>query len=340
MLRIAVVAACMLGALLVPGRASAAVACSVTGVATIDFGTQSPISSSPVDLSQSFTITCTLRGNDIPGLTGNHTLNLCVGYNNGTAGASAGGNRQLVNSGNNAIYDLYTTGSYSGTHWGSRSGTPSGTVVASSLTFNKPVTGNPNLSGTTSSITIYPRLNGSQSTLPPSATAYTSTLTQTVESFWDSNASCAAGGTVVTTTTTSQAVNVTYQKECVIGTIGTLQFTSTGFITANIDNATNASVTCTKNTGYTVSLSAGSGTGATVTSRTMTRTVAPASTVSYGLYRDPSRSLNWGVTSGTDTLSGTGTGSAASIPIYGRVPPQTTPEPGSYQDTVVLTVTF
>ena len=38
--------------------------------------------------------------------------------------------------------------------------------------------------------------------------------------------------------------------------------------------------------------------------------------------------------------SATGNGALQSYTIYGRVPPQTTPKPGTYADTITLTVTY
>ncbi|WP_456749194.1 spore coat protein U domain-containing protein [Bradyrhizobium sp. USDA 4341] len=37
---------------------------------------------------------------------------------------------------------------------------------------------------------------------------------------------------------------------------------------------------------------------------------------------------------------GTGTALNQNISVYGRVPPQTSPPPGAYADTIVVTVTF
>ena len=47
-----------------------------------------------------------------------------------------------------------------------------------------------------------------------------------------------------------------------------------------------------------------------------------------------------GNTIGIDTVSATGTGMTQSLSIYGRVPPQATPRPGAYADTVTMTVTY
>ena len=61
--------------------------------------------------------------------------------------------------------------------------------------------------------------------------------------------------------------------------------------------------------------------------------------VTYELYRNTGRTLRWGNTLGTDTQAGTGTGTAQSQTVFGRVAPQT-PNVGSYSDTVTVTVTY
>lgn len=66
-----------------------------------------------------------------------------------------------------------------------------------------------------------------------------------------------------------------------------------------------------------------------------------AETVTYGLYQDGARTLPWG--SGAvpgEAVPGTATGLAQNLVVYGRVAPQTTPSPGAYTDTVVVTVTY
>ena len=66
----------------------------------------------------------------------------------------------------------------------------------------------------------------------------------------------------------------------------------------------------------------------------------PGGTVKYGLYRNVARTTNWGSNTGVDTVAGTGTGLTQSLPVYGRVPPQTTPTIGAYNDTVVVTLSY
>ncbi len=49
----------------------------------------------------------------------------------------------------------------------------------------------------------------------------------------------------------------------------------------------------------------------------------------------------WGDgTAGTGVVSGMGTGQALAVPVYGRVPQQSSPSPGSYADTITATVVF
>lgn len=62
--------------------------------------------------------------------------------------------------------------------------------------------------------------------------------------------------------------------------------------------------------------------------------------VTYGIYRDSGRSQPWGSTQGTNTASGTGSGTGQNFTAYGRVPVQTSPSPGNYADTVVTTITY
>lgn len=62
--------------------------------------------------------------------------------------------------------------------------------------------------------------------------------------------------------------------------------------------------------------------------------------VNYNLYREAGRLTNWGNTVGTDTVGGTGTGLIVNSTVYGRVPVQTAQAPGTYTDTITVTVTY
>jgi len=112
-----------------------------------------------------------------------------------------------------------------------------------------------------------------------------------------------------------------------------------GAYTQSVVNQTGTiTVQCTNGTAYNVGLDAGTGSGATVSSRKMS--AAGGGTLNYSLYRDAARSSNWGSTIGTDTLIGTGSGLAQTLTVYGQIPAAQTPLAGAYSDTVTVTVTY
>jgi spore coat protein U-like protein len=140
-----------------------------------------------------------------------------------------------------------------------------------------------------------------------------------------------------TTTTTTFTVQMTITAACTIVSAATLNFGSQGVLTANVDQSSTIQVQCTNTTPYNIGLNAGTGAGATVAVRKMT---SGGATINYSLYTDSGRSTVWGNTVGTDTVSATGNGSAQSTTVFGRVPPQTTPAPATYTDTITVTVTY
>jgi spore coat protein U-like protein len=147
----------------------------------------------------------------------------------------------------------------------------------------------------------------------------------------------AAGPCEAATATTTFTVQITILANCAINSASTLDFGGQGLLSANVDNTSTILVTCTNTTPYNIGLSAGTGTGATVATRKMT---AGGNTIDYSLYRDAARSQVWGTTIGTDTVAATGNGASQTHTVYGRVPPQTTPAPAIYSDTITVTVTY
>src|SRR4051812_10023563 len=139
------------------------------------------------------------------------------------------------------------------------------------------------------------------------------------------------------TSTATFSVQVTIVATCTINSASALNFGSQGVLTANVDQTSTIQVQCTNTTPYNIGLDAGLGSGATVAVRKMT---SGGATVNYTLYSDSGRTTVWGVTIGTNTVAGTGNGAAQSYTVYGRIPAQTTPAPGSYADTVTVTVSY
>ncbi len=132
-------------------------------------------------------------------------------------------------------------------------------------------------------------------------------------------------------------VQVTITATCTINSASTLNFGTQGVLATNVDQTSTIQVTCTNTTPYNIGLDAGTGTGATVATRKLT---SGANTVNYTLYSNSGRTTVWGNTVSTDTVAGTGNGAAQSYTVYGRIPSQTTPAPGSYTDTITVTVTY
>jgi spore coat protein U domain-containing protein, fimbrial subunit CupE1/2/3/6 len=139
------------------------------------------------------------------------------------------------------------------------------------------------------------------------------------------------------TTTSSFTVQMTVTASCTINSASTLNFGSQGVLAANVDQTSTIQVQCTNTTPYNIGLNAGVGTGATVALRKLTN---GANTLNYTLYSDSGRTTIWGNTVGTDTVAASGNGAAQSYTVYGRVPPQSTPAPAAYTDTITVTVTY
>jgi spore coat protein U-like protein len=148
---------------------------------------------------------------------------------------------------------------------------------------------------------------------------------------------CFASAASAATATGTINESITITASCTVGTSTTVAFGSQGLLNSPVNNTGALSVQCSNTTPYNVGLDPGGASGATVTTRAMS---GGGATVSYALYRDSGRTLNWGETVGTDTLAGTGNGAAQSITVYAQVPAQTTPAPGAYTDTVNVTVTY
>ncbi len=135
--------------------------------------------------------------------------------------------------------------------------------------------------------------------------------------------------------TTTFNVTATVLKDCIVSAAA-LPF---GNYTGAVVNASSTvTVTCTSGTTYTVGLNPGLTTGATVTTRQMGIT-QPAGGLNYSLLTTSYTGANWGNTSGS-WVSGTGNGAAQALTVYGVLPAAQYVPPGSYTDTIAVTVTY
>ncbi len=114
----------------------------------------------------------------------------------------------------------------------------------------------------------------------------------------------------------------------------TLSVTSLSFGTyagSLLNGSAAGKVTCAG--GWDIPLNAGTGAGATETVRKMTG--PGGATLSYQVFQDAARSINWGNTA-ADEVSGTGT---TNVTFYGQIPAGQVVAPGTYTDTLSTATT-
>nr|WP_229258079.1 spore coat protein U domain-containing protein [Duganella margarita] len=136
-------------------------------------------------------------------------------------------------------------------------------------------------------------------------------------------------------------VTLTIIADCTIAAAPLDFGQSQGVLASTVSVNSSLQVTCTNTTPYNVGLNAGTVAGSSTSARLMAGTTAgnTATTVAFNLAMTAGGG-NWGNTQGTDTKSGTGTGSVQTLTVYGSVPAQATPQPDTYKSTVTATVYF
>lgn len=151
-------------------------------------------------------------------------------------------------------------------------------------------------------------------------------------------AMCTESPVLAATANDTMAVTTTVQSACVVDAAD-MAFGSYNPTSGTPTDATAAiNVTCTSGTSFTVGLNSGVGSGATVSARKMTSGV---NHLNYALYRDTSRTLNWGESAGVDTPSAIVASSSASVlTVYGRISAQQNVPAANYSDTITVTVTY
>lgn len=151
-----------------------------------------------------------------------------------------------------------------------------------------------------------------------------------------------AGTANAATATSNFQAKIVITESCAFSTTGASDVdfgTKARSAGGNEDDNGTLVVNCTTGTPYNIGLSAGAYTGATVTTRRMS---FGANSIPYSLYRDAARTLNWGNTVGTDTLTGTGNGANQTVTVFGRVAggANVNVPAGTYVDTITATITY
>jgi len=147
------------------------------------------------------------------------------------------------------------------------------------------------------------------------------------------------------TATGTLPVSMTITASCTIGATA-MAFTSqlgAGLVSTAATASGSISVTCTNQAPYAIGLDGGANYSS---GRRMVS--ASSNYLPYGLYTNSGLTTPWSTATGSRTCTtssncytGTGNGSAQSITVYGQVPTTSTaPAPGSYTDTVNITVYF
>ena len=149
------------------------------------------------------------------------------------------------------------------------------------------------------------------------------------------------------TATSNLQVSATVSASCALTTTA-LDFGNYDPTGANSSSGNHLEITgslttnCSSGTVATITLGHGSN-GHPLSSDTsplrMLKNAAGNQTLSYYLYSSLSPQTTWGNSASTG-VAVTGTGSAATTTIYGRIPKGQSVQAGSYTDTVVATVTY
>jgi spore coat protein U-like protein len=321
--RLRVLQLIVLSLALLGAPAAFAQSCSAPTVSTLAFGdvTSAVLAGGSSDSTASFSYNCT-------GFTANAAVRVCI-----TLGSFTSGVRQMTGTPSGTLdFQAYTDASYS-LVWGN-----AGTAGTTIKQIDTTASGTGVVSGST---TIYGRVLSGQNADPPASYSRTmsgANTTQAITAMATTVTSCA---TISSGNNARRTFNLTadatISAQC--GTSATnLNFGNQNNLSANRDQTSTITTRCTNSTPYNIGLDAGTGSGATVTTRKLT---GPSSnTINYSLYRDASRTLVWGTTINTNTVAATGSGADQSQTVYGRIPVQAIPNPGTYSDTIVLTVTY
>jgi len=293
--------------------------CSAT-ISSVDFGSPDLLSGGPTDALATVTVSCT----SIPPLT---VVKFCPSIGAGSAG-SDGSARLLSNGARTLSYQLFQDSARS-QGWGALDKTQLGSVPGIIISCFLSSSG-------TATRTIYARLYADAGA---TAGSYVSSFAgnQTAFSYSvlllgaSTNCTGFVGNAVIRPEFT---VTASPQPTCTIDATD-LDFGVKGVLSAPITGQSSLGVTCTQGASWSVTLDGGS------TGNAAARRMASAAgdSVAYNLYRDAARTLMWGATS-AQQATGTGTGTAQILPVYGSVPAQSTPRPGVYSDRVVATIRY
>jgi len=147
------------------------------------------------------------------------------------------------------------------------------------------------------------------------------------------------------TATANLSVSIVITASCTINA-ATLTFPATAgtnLIATAVSASSTVSVTCTNGSPYSIAMDNGAN-----ASGNQRRMISGSNFLNYGLFVDSAHTFPWSTATGNsscttsgDCFLGTGSGLAQSVNIYGLVPiTAVAPSPGTYSDTVTMTITY
>ncbi|HEY0232879.1 MAG TPA: spore coat U domain-containing protein [Dokdonella sp.] len=334
-LRLLAVTLFALFALLGSRHAQATTTCTAS-MTNLAFGPVDP-TGALVDATATLTYSCTFSGL-LSGLLGDY-ITLCFNIGTGTGGSSAAPRTMRDAASDTMNFQMYTDAAHS-LVWGSSS-VPGTSTLQTTLHFQI-------LSSGTSrggSLTLFGRVPSGQTSLHIGG--YGSNFTggdaqmnyaynEAVLDIGNFPATCTGGGSGSGTGTYPFSSSASVASRCQLATASDMNFGSPASnFAGNIDQVSGISMTCTNGTAWQIGLD--NGQSALATTRRM---IGGSSYVVYELYRDTGRTLRWGNTLNSDTLSGSGSGNTQTLSVYGRVAPQAGAAAGSYSDKITVTITY
>lgn len=346
-MRVLLLGLLLMTGLLATAPAHAVATCTAVANPTLPFGNINSSAPGPTSATLNITVTCTTAALSLLATTG---VRVCVGIGAGSGGGSSSSWRTMATSTSDTMnFQLYNNASYSQV----TGLVPRGAPPAQELTmsYNVPlITGGSGAQSTQ----LFAQIPANQIL---ASGAYSSTFSgASVVLTWAWNevllgtatipANCNGGATGTNSASSAFSFTTTANvlPQCGSYVTSNMNFgTVIGGIPGNIDQTATLTLTCLKNTAFQVGLDNGQNNPAASSTRRMLMTTPGGSSryLTYELYRDSGRSQRWGNTLTVDTASGTGSGSAQQLTIYGRVPPVTgLPAAGTYNDLVQVTITY
>lgn len=336
-LRLAMLVALLAGYGLRMPMAQANTTCSATAP-TLSFGTVSVTTFT--DATVTFNVTCNTFGLS---LLANAKVRMCLNIGDGVNGGGNFNPRRMLNGFNEPLqFQIYTDAARSQI-WGSRGNPTVPNPKGLDFDYSVPLLGG----NQTLPVTLYGRVP-TQTLIAGNYTNPFTGIHTSIEYRYDETllgsatfpTSCISGGDGGATANNAFpfTASATVPVNCRSYVTTELNFGSiSGLITANTDNTSTVSMTCTGRTPWNVGLNNGANASGSI--RRM-RLGATSNFVNYELYTTTGRTVRWGNTVGTDTAPGTGTGAAQTLTVFGRVPAPQAAAAGSYSDTITVTITY